>query len=63
MKIFIPNHGSIWDCYSDNSFPDGLLVSLVENDQAGRKESSAFHREGASKSPIPAVNNTQGQEI
>lgn len=54
---------SIWDCYSDNSFPDGLLVSLVENDQAGRKESSAFHRERASKSLILAVNNTQGQEI
>lgn len=37
-EIFTPSCGSIWDCYLENSFTDGLLVFLVGNAQAERKE-------------------------
>lgn len=55
-EIFTPNYGSIWHCYLDSSFPDGLLASLVGNNQAERKGSSAIQGEETSKAEILAVN-------
>lgn len=53
-EIFTPNYGSIWDCYSENSFPGGLLASLGGNDQIEKKEISAVQGEGSSKAQILA---------
>lgn len=56
-ETFTPNYGSIWDCSLDSSSPNGL-ASLVGNDQAEGKESSAFQGERASKAQILTVNNS-----